>query len=224
MRPLLKLTFLLILVFAVCIGLIRAQPYDDSELRAFLTPPDGCPMPCFMGIRPGVTTADEALAILETHEWVGEIYTFNNGMTGELDYMNWDWTGKQSNLIQAATDTYPNIGSLRITDGTVTDINVPTLISLGDIWLLWESQMNFFTLVRGLDEDDPTTLIYYNRFSSHHASIAISTACPYFPTFWNSAVAITLGDLTHDEFTSEHYTSIYNPFFDFVFRLRNNFC
>ena len=53
---------LLGLLFAAA-AVIRAQPYDDSELRAFLTPPEGCPAPCFMGIRPGVTTREEALTI-----------------------------------------------------------------------------------------------------------------------------------------------------------------
>lgn len=56
------------LLFTLCIALIRVQPYDDSELRAFLTPPEGCPAPCFMGIRPGVTTMEEAVAILGFYE------------------------------------------------------------------------------------------------------------------------------------------------------------
>jgi hypothetical protein len=43
----LKLTFPLLLVFTAAILLIHLQPYDDSDLRAFLTPPDGCPAPCF---------------------------------------------------------------------------------------------------------------------------------------------------------------------------------
>lgn len=42
--------------FSAVLLLIHAQPYDDSQLRAFLTPPEGCPAPCFMGIRPGITT------------------------------------------------------------------------------------------------------------------------------------------------------------------------
>jgi hypothetical protein len=61
------------ILLALPVLLIRAQPYDDSELRAFLTPPEGCPAPCFMGIRPGVTTFDEAVTILEQHEWVNRV-------------------------------------------------------------------------------------------------------------------------------------------------------
>jgi hypothetical protein len=91
LRPLLKLSLLLIVLLVLPIFLIRAQPYDDSELRAFLTPPD-CPAPCFMGIRPGVTTFGEAIKLLEGHEWVTniqlELYEsdlFNYGT------LTWDW-------------------------------------------------------------------------------------------------------------------------------------
>ncbi len=52
-------------LFLLPVLLIRAQPYDDGGLRAFLTPPEDCPAPCFMGIRPGVTTTEEALEILK---------------------------------------------------------------------------------------------------------------------------------------------------------------
>lgn len=65
MRLLLKIALLLTLFFAACIGLIRAQPYDDRELHEFLTPPDGCPAPCWQGIHPGETRLNTAAAIIE---------------------------------------------------------------------------------------------------------------------------------------------------------------
>ncbi|MBI1278944.1 MAG: hypothetical protein GC179_12520 [Anaerolineaceae bacterium] len=60
LRPLL----VLIALFTAVLLMIRAQPYDDHELRELLLP-EGCPAPCFMGIRPGVTTIDEAIEMLE---------------------------------------------------------------------------------------------------------------------------------------------------------------
>jgi hypothetical protein len=82
MRLLFSSAILLTLLFAACIGIIRAQPYDNSDLSAFLTPPEGCPMPCFMGIRPGVTTVEEAIAILEAHEWIDTVsrYEITEGL------------------------------------------------------------------------------------------------------------------------------------------------
>lgn len=79
-RPFLRLSLLLIILFAAALTIIRAQPYDDHQLRELLLPA-GCPAPCFMGIQPGVTTVEEAVKILEASEWVedyqldGQIFT-----------------------------------------------------------------------------------------------------------------------------------------------------
>ena len=72
---LLRWTLLLSGLFVLPLLVIRAQPHDDNDLRAFLTPPEDCPTPCFLGVRPGVTTAAEAIAILEGHEWVSRVAT-----------------------------------------------------------------------------------------------------------------------------------------------------
>lgn len=95
-RLIFKMALMLAVLFGVAVMLIRAQPHDDRELREFLTPPDGCEAPCFMGIRPGVTTVEEAIAILENHEWV-ESYTYE---TAEFPlYVSVRWSGKQHYLI-----------------------------------------------------------------------------------------------------------------------------
>jgi hypothetical protein len=127
---LLKLALFLTLFFAACIGLIRAQLYDDSELRAFLTPPEGCPIPCFMGIRPGVTTAEEALAILEAHEWVGEI-TFL-----PPERFAWKWNGRQPEMLNRSSGIDDGHISLN-PDNTVYLVVVPTRIRFGDISLFY---------------------------------------------------------------------------------------
>src|SRR5262245_29374883 len=95
-RPLVASTLLLTVLFAACIGVIRAQPYDDADLRAFLTPGDDCRMPCFLGIRPGVTTLEEAAGILQAHEWVGDI-TIENYPHGDMPwgFVRWNWNGQQ---------------------------------------------------------------------------------------------------------------------------------
>jgi hypothetical protein len=86
LRPALLLSGLLLL----SVLLIRAQPYDDGGLREFLTPPEDCPAPCFMGIRPGVTTVEEMQAILSHHPWVLP------GLSDTSDYLGhhlyrWAW-------------------------------------------------------------------------------------------------------------------------------------
>ena len=69
LRLLLRPLLLLIVFLTLPIALIRAQLYDDNDLRVILTPPEGCPVPCFMGIRPGLMTPEEANRILEGLGW-----------------------------------------------------------------------------------------------------------------------------------------------------------
>lgn len=87
-RWLLRLLFMPTLLFVATISLIRAQPYDDAEMREFLLPPEGCDVPCWQGIRPGVTTVDEALGILNSLEWFGEIHDKSLGENVIYAYWN----------------------------------------------------------------------------------------------------------------------------------------
>jgi hypothetical protein len=77
---LLKIAFSFTLLTAGLVGLIHTQFYDDTEVRDLLLPPATCPAPCFMGIRPGVTTYDEAVEILEAHSWVERIESYGDAL------------------------------------------------------------------------------------------------------------------------------------------------
>jgi hypothetical protein len=68
-----KLAFMLLLLLTLAVSLTRAQPYDDSMLRAMLTTSDTCTLPCWQGIEPGVTNLHDALIALERSQWVGEV-------------------------------------------------------------------------------------------------------------------------------------------------------
>jgi hypothetical protein len=113
-----------------CIGLTRAQPHDDSHLRAFLAPPDGCPSPCFIGVRPGVTSADEALAILAAHDWLQETMVSYN-RNGEIYLIQWSWRESAPSLLDKSKRGY-----VFARDGVVRSISMPTTITFADIWLI----------------------------------------------------------------------------------------
>jgi hypothetical protein len=66
-RLLLTVPVCLLLTFSSAILLIRAQPYQDGGLSAFLLPPDDCPAPCWSGIRPGETTVTGSSALLHNN-------------------------------------------------------------------------------------------------------------------------------------------------------------
>lgn len=73
LRVWLRLIGFLTAVWALPILILRAQPYKAGDLRAFLTPPAGCPAPCFLGVQPGITRLDEAQIILEAHPWIARV-------------------------------------------------------------------------------------------------------------------------------------------------------
>lgn len=86
----LRLALLPIILLTAALLVIRSQPIDDHELRELLLSAD-CPAPCLMGIRPGVTTMDEAVAILEANRWVGQIDKESNNFG---DTIKWTWNNQ----------------------------------------------------------------------------------------------------------------------------------
>jgi hypothetical protein len=102
------------------------QPYFDG-LRAFLLPPDHCPAPCFLGIRPGVTTRNEALALLQSQPSVK--YVRDNGAT-----ISWEWVPGAAYVKTAASATY-NAWLAVDQNHVVRSITVDGTAELGDVWI-----------------------------------------------------------------------------------------
>ena len=130
-----KSALLLVAFFALPVLLIRAQPYDDSDLRALLDVPPDCAAPCFMGIRPGATDIWDALDVLNNHEWVARVGQYDFEHSKNLDgtitiEIDWEWSGAQPSLIDASRS-----GSVWILDDRVVSIDVPTFLRLGDVRL-----------------------------------------------------------------------------------------
>lgn len=177
-RLTLKLALIPTLIFAALISLIRAQPYDDSELREFLTPPQGCPAPCFMGIRPGVTTVDEAVAILERHEWVGQI-AFSNYRN-----MTWMWNGKQPSIL---TNNISG-GSIVFNNELVDLVTVSTSFQLGYIALALPSE--HYLLVPNMDRD---LMVQINDWQNN-IQFGATIVCPYYHNFWKYKIKIYISN------------------------------
>ena len=74
-RLILKIAFLAFLLFVIITAariLIPALQHRDAVMT-LLHYSDNCHVPCFMGITPGETTMEEALEILEEHDWVEKV-------------------------------------------------------------------------------------------------------------------------------------------------------
>jgi hypothetical protein len=117
---------------AVVLLLIRAQPYDDHELRALLMPTD-CEMPCFMAIRPGITSGNDALMLLNANEWVKQVEVYPVKLPaayGSHPGAVWTWNGSQPAWIDASQP-----GVLTIENGLVSNIRLQSTIHLGEVRL-----------------------------------------------------------------------------------------
>lgn len=104
-----RLALLVAVGCLVSVLLIHAQSYNDSELRAFLTPPEGCPAPCFLGIRPGLTTAAEAITMLEAHEWIAGVQLeVNQDAPMQFIYgrLNWNWRENAPGLLDRSQQSH----------------------------------------------------------------------------------------------------------------------
>lgn len=136
-RLFLKFALPLVSLFLAVIVFMRVQPVDLSDLRGLLVPPD-CPAPCFMGIRPGVTTMDESLALLQGNGWVGQIKQ-SELVPGE-PIIEWCWNEAHPVVFATAEGCLKRIfpsdwPKLRGVGGVVSSIEVPLNVHLSDAWL-----------------------------------------------------------------------------------------
>lgn len=89
------------IAFANSIGRVFSDP-DVLEIKTFFNPV-GCPRPCFMGIRPGITTLDKAIQLLEASPWVKNV---NDGPAhgGDIPlHITWNWTPQAPAFIDDQT-------------------------------------------------------------------------------------------------------------------------
>lgn len=127
---LLKFALILTALFASSIALIRAQPYDNQELRTFLMPPQNCLSPCWQGIRPGETNVLDVMDLLKTNKWISTVH-FENYSTFSNGYIRWNWSMGKPTMISSDGAT-----NLWFDNNITQDFYVETQIHFGDVWLL----------------------------------------------------------------------------------------
>lgn len=143
MKHLASRTLALLFVFVAVLFIITAQP-SENPARAFFDA-EGCPMPCWHGIRPGITARAEAEAMLAAHPWVdlsSDVNREDVPYSGTYDL--WLWT-------EAFPFPTPiNRPDIAFTDGVigyldrrregeiarVGGMEMTTGLRLGDIWLM----------------------------------------------------------------------------------------
>ncbi len=158
-----RLTLLLTLTLALLIGAIRAQPYDDSELRAFLFP-EGCSVACIMGIRPSVTTRDEAVVTLREHHWVEKVDQDDFGIS-------WEWSDKAPPFINLSI---PGNARVNTSKQVIDVVRVASTVPLSDFLLFFGHPLQGDYSINGRFPGYVISAIYPNRLMS----LYVTSSCP----------------------------------------------
>ncbi len=166
----LRLLMLPLLIFTAALLLIHAQPYDDRDLRELLLP-EGCPAPCFMGIRPGVTTVDDAVMLLEANEWVTHEFTYDLGSV-----YSWSWSGRQPAIIDASERFRINTSTTVGGDKIVYEMDIHIKASIGSIMLLVDNPLSFLVLKNSGELGSHSANVVYLRYDNMR--IEGATFCP----------------------------------------------
>ena len=197
-RNVMRLALFGVVLCSVVLVLIRAHPYDDREVRKLLLS-DDCTSPCFLGIRPGVTTLHEAINLLRISQWVQtETISYS-----EADYGGgavWSWnrqaapalSNKQSSLIS------------RLDNGVqlVDLLYISTTIPIGDIYLTLGATSYTGTGDTGMPHEAYVALFYLEQ----GISIWSNVSCPIQNhTLWIEPVDV---QLRHDLKQFRHFTKI----------------
>jgi hypothetical protein len=116
-------------LFIIGVALPQLQPYDNA-LRSILVSSEDCVLPCWQGIRPGVTSGVEAVAVLQNHPWVDYIRVRGDLGAGAPGTITWSWSGTQPTPLAASSG-----GRLLVMHNIVQYVRFATTLQFGDIWM-----------------------------------------------------------------------------------------
>ena len=160
-----------VVLFTALLTLIHIQPYDDSELREVLLP-DGCPAPCFMGIRPGVTTVSEMQRILRASGWMSEIRM--------APYARWIGVIWNERAPAWFSNDNGGVGLLvAVSRRTVEEVHITTNLPLAQVQLLLgKPSLRYVNVFRGMGGSRYTPVLNYAAaYPARAMLVAVSQLC-----------------------------------------------
>ena len=214
-----KLSLPILFIFTVIMSFIRTQPYDNGDLWTALMPQD-CPKPCFMGIRPGITTVAEAMTLLKQNRWVREANWL--GVSARDGSIEWNWNSSAPPIFRFPRLPNGN-GDIFVSEGLVLDIAIMTRISPGELWLNWgEPGLVGIAppyLVAGIKPFMAITTVYPDQGFWFSTSIT----CPYYSKIWhNQLTIIHWADL--NRYTPYRTFLIHQPLMERLINKAHNEC
>jgi hypothetical protein len=130
-RKLAQMVVLLTPLLLLLVGLVRAWPQDDSELRQLLLHPEGCALPCWQGIEPhstsGIVALDQVSALEPVHE-VG-----SNDLEAAVGQIFWRWEAQSLDTLRP---TDRDRAYIWLENGIVNNIYLPGFRSFAEVYLL----------------------------------------------------------------------------------------
>lgn len=187
----------LTLILALLVGLFQAGRASESERfaqeRTFLAQIGDCTAPCWYGIQPGVTAAQDAIDQLKTHPWI-DADSVNAFLSAPGASVTWRWNAAAPIFVHNAALRLPP--HLWVTNNTVQYVLIPTLIPFADIWLIYGRPQHGGMTV--LDSAAASSLQGDNTLNSAsyfdgRMIFTTNYKCPVRPLdFWNAPVTMTL--------------------------------
>ena len=168
----------LTLLFLLPMALIMMQPIHDSPLREFLTRPDSCRAPCFLGVRPRSTTIDEAVEMLQSNAAIGHM-----------------WRDERSLLWHWLADVNEPYGFHIREDAVIDGLLLPGKITLGEVRLALGEPKRITLTANGYRSRSPRVawvLEYPDRAVHIFAEFRVCQTSQ--PALWQMQQDATLGN------------------------------
>jgi hypothetical protein len=141
-------------VFCLLVFATRLQPETAPPLLPLILEDPACSMPCWAGIRPGVTRLPEAVTILDTHPWVGQI-TIDAALAtpSRAGLVMWQWNGQQP----AGLDT-SRAAWLSSEGNIVRSMTLPTTLPSGTVLRYLEHHPQPYTMFSAIYTAGPARM------------------------------------------------------------------
>ncbi len=194
-RAAFKCAVVVLLPLMLIVTLIHTRPFSDGGLHDFLFEGE-CSLPCFMGIRPGITTAEQAYELLQQEglvsDWIEPPHPLEQiGDDAGFGLLRWHWSKKRPALL---TSTDASLVYNRRTGYVITFGSMGTRLSLGEAFiLLGQPSMGFLTAAYN-DRSRPT-FTHVASYPQWHFNLVNNIPCPMtMSQLWQSSVTLELAN------------------------------
>ena len=175
------------ILFTVALTVLHARFVDDTDLRRLLLAPTACSAPCLMDVRAGETSGDDAMKLVEQHDWtVGEPIFIQPINDINTHYVQWRWSGTQPAGVDERWQ-----GQMRVSREQVAAMSIRTSLPLGAVWLLLGGTHKGTIIPAASRPERDVTVIAVFPVPSLLVRVTLSKQAST-ATFWSSPVEIEL--------------------------------